>query len=236
MTAPTKVSDSSSGWTDLTSATRTTASLTWLTGDLMLVIGWTENPSITLGTPTGLTGLTLAACTGYPATLAGSCPVYAWSGTAVSGNSGTVGSTISSSTNSGGIHAFLFRGHNGLGAVPTPAQSGAGLVLSTTRTGTNSLVVGMVIDSPATNDTTVATLPAGATQDDAAFVSGRATAFSFDWGDQGGAGTTSYGIDSATFTTAGPVSRGVFEIQGVGSSLINPRHPSRVALHRASNW
>lgn len=236
MAAPTKVSDSSSGWTT-TGATRSTGSLTWQTGDLMLIVGFTENTGTTLSTPTGLTGLTLAALTGYPATLAGSAPIYAWSATASSGSSGTPSTNVSSSTNAAGIHAFVFRGHNGIGAVPTPVQSGTSLVLPTTRTGQHSLVVAIVVDGNATNDTTVTTLPsAGATQDDAAFMTGRATSFSFDWSDQGGPGTTSYGIDSATFTTTGPVSCGVVEITGFGDAgprLLVGASPAAV---RASAW
>lgn len=240
MAAPTKVADSSSGWTTTGTTSRTTGSLTLQAFDLVVLVGWTENNATTLTTPTGLTGLTgltFAALTGYPATLAGSAPIYAWSATASSGGSGAVSTDISSSTNAGGIHAFVFRGHNGLGAVPTPVQTGTSLVLSTTRTGQHSLIVAIVIDSNATNDTTVAATPAaGATQDDAAFVSGRATSFSFDWTDQSGVGTTSYGVDSATFSTPGPVSCGVIEITGFGDPgprLLAGASPAAV---RASAW
>lgn len=236
MTAATRVANSSSGWGTTGSATRSTGSVTWLTGDLMLVVGYSENVGTTLSTPTGLTGVTLAAVTGFPTTDPSAAPIYAWSAVASSGSSGAVSTTLASSTNAAGIDVFIFRNSGGLGAVPTPLTTGTSLVISTTRTGSNSLVVGVVVDSNATNDVTVATLPAGATQDDAATVTGRATAFCLDWGDQGGAGTTSYGLDSATFTSTGPMVRAAFEILGLGSSLINPRHPSMVPLHRAANW
>lgn len=237
MAAPTKVADSSSGWATTGTTSRTTGSLTWQTGDLVVVVGWTENDATTLTTPTGLTGLTFAALTGYPAQLSGSSALYAWSAVATSGSSGTISTTISSSTNAAGIHAFIFRAHNGLGAVPTPAQSGTSLVLSTTLTGQHSLVVAIVVDGNATNDTTVTAIPsAGATQDDAAFVSARATSFSFDWSDQGPPATTNYGVDSATFSTPGPVSRGVIEITGFGDPgprLLAGASPAAV---RASAW
>lgn len=79
-------------------------------------------------------------------------------------------------------------------------MSGGAVSLSLTRNTDNCSIVEGLFDYSASADVTVTTNPAGGTQDDAISVGTSYAAFVFDWGDQGVAGTTSYGLTNGTGT------------------------------------
>ena len=212
--APTLIGTSGSTWND-TSSTETTGSLSWQTGDLIVVTGMTEDQLISLSTPTA-TGLTFAAVSGFPTNLANTCKGYAWTATAGSNGSGTISSGTGGSYMAG-IQAYVFRGSDGIGNT-AQTTSGTALTISLTRNYANSMVVWAAGDWGATNDTTVSSDPVGGNQRQAAWRSGVATLFDFDWGDQGSAGSTSYGISG--FSPGNVFTKIALEVRG-SSNIIS---------------
>jgi hypothetical protein len=232
MPAPTLRSQTGSTWTDVTSATRVTGTLTWVSGDLIVVGGVTEdNTSATLGVPTA-TGLTFTQLT--VTNTASTCKLYIWTAKATADGSSTISSTISTSTKMGGIHAWAYGGTGGTGAVANKV-TGTGDTLSLTRLVPNSAVIWIGGDFGATNDVTVTSVPAsGGTQREAATVAAHATMFAFDWTDQGAPGATSYGI--AAFTTVGIFSMIALEITGWTPRATLATVPNGQVMSRAGAW
>lgn len=196
MAAPTLTSQTGSTWTDI-SATDTTGTLTWNTGDLILVIGVTEDQSATFNTPTA-TGLTFSAL-GTAITASSSCWVHAWSATAASSGSGTVSATANLGGSAArGIHAFAYGGCTGFVRTNLGTQSSTQTV-SVTRTQANSAMVFWSADWSASGTAGLGWTPAGQTQAQAISIANY-SAFAAYWGDQGSAGTTSYGTTGLTGT------------------------------------
>ncbi len=220
MPAPTLVSQSGSTWNDLSTADEVTGSITWSAGDLILVVGWTEDQTVTLNTPTA-TGLTFSAL-GSPITTGSSCWVHTWTATAGSGGSGAVTGPRLAGTGSAnrGIHALVYSGHSGTGARAAPAASSAQTV-SLTRTGANSAVVCVSADWSATGIGGLGGAPAGQTQLRAADAV-NCEAFLAHWGDQGAAGTTSYGTTGLSGTQFSKIA---VEILGTASTATQVQQP-----------
>lgn len=182
-----------SNFSDNTSGSETTASATWSSGDLIVVLGITaDNGSATLATPTA-SGLTFSAVSGTPTNTTNRTKVYAWTATAGAGGSGTI-AAVKNDIITSGLAAFVFTGSDGIGGAAISAALGSTTTQSLTRTGENSHVVQIWGDWNAVNDTTVTWTPSGETQREAVFVSGQSTFFVASWGDQGASGTTSYGF------------------------------------------
>lgn len=213
-TAPTRSDTQVSNWTDSTGS-EATGTLTWSSGDVIVVMGATENQNISLGTPTA-TGLTFSLVTSVGSD--NDCVIYLWSATAGSSGSSTVNSTGGgTSTNAmRGLIAYAFSGSNGLGATGTLASS-ANKVVSLTRANNNSAVVTMMGDWNAVDDTIVTASPAGGTVRQTGHVSAAATFFAIDWGDQGTAGNTSYGITDHTGTV--DMTGIAVEVRGINATL-----------------
>lgn len=189
----------------------------WVSGDEIIILGGTEDQSFTMNTPTvtGLTGtgLTFSAKTGLPTTTANSCKGYGWRAIATGTGSGTI--TVPSTAI--GRHVALAwkvdagtsTGGSGTPAVATTTAK----TVSLTRTGANSAVLTVLFDWSADTDVTVTSSPAGGTQRLAANIPpGIYTAFSFDWANEGAAGTTSYGVANASGT--GTLTKIAVEIPG----------------------
>lgn len=176
-----------------TGATETTGSLSWLSGDRLLVLGMTEDNGVTLSTPGGLTNLTLSALTGSPTTAASSCKGYAWGGTATGSGSGTIATTITGATKAF-IVAFLYRDSDGFGTPVVSAALGAATTQSVTRVQANSAVAQIWGDWEAVNDIAVTWTPTGQTQMLALNIGGGLQGYSAHWPDQGATGTTAYGF------------------------------------------
>lgn len=198
-------------------STETTGTVTWQAGDLIVVVGGTENGSITLSTPSA-TGLSFNLVTSVNAGDSNNTLNYLWSATAASNGSSAVTSTCLQGMC--GISVFVYRGSSGLGNYNTLSNS-TNKVISLTRGSDKSAVVVSMWDWNAVNDTTVNSSPSGGTQRVAQWVNGKATAFVFDWGDQGTAGTQNYGITNHTGTVK--MSGIVVEIKGGGLPQIKVR-------------
>jgi hypothetical protein len=191
----------------------------------VLVIGVTEDSSISLATPTA-TGLTLAALGTAQAT-GSSCWLHMWEATAASGGSSAVSAAAvgGASTSMRALQAFAFGNCTGFvrtsGATLTGTQA-----VSVTRTQANSFVAFASGDWSASGTAGLAWTPAGQTQLQAA-TTANAALFCAYWGDQGSTGTTSYGttgLAGTKFTLA------AVEILGtVGGATFIARHQSSSA-------
>lgn len=197
-TPPTVSDYDSSDFVTPTSASEVTGSITWSTGDLVLVFGGCENGSNTLNTPTA-TGLSFGLITSIDSGVGGNSSVFLWSATAASGGSGTVTSTINGGSASRGLAAYVFSGSGGLGGNATLSGSTA-KTISLTRGNANSAVATMLADWNAISDTVVTSSPGSGTVRQATESPAHATYFVTDWGDQGSPGVTSYGITNHTGT------------------------------------
>lgn len=229
MAAPTLTSQTGSTWNDATGTTETTGTLTWNSADLVLVVGFTEDSSLTLTTPTA-TGLTFAALGSAQAT-ASSCWVHAWTATAASPGSTTVGSTHSSGATAG-IHAYAFGGCTGF-VRTSGATLNATQTVSVTRTQNNSFMVFISADWSASGTAGLAWTPAGQTQVQAAS-NANAAAFCAYWGDQGSAGTTSYGTSGLSGTKYTVAAIEILGTVGGPAFVATPPYVIRQAVKRAS--
>lgn len=193
MAQPTLASYQQSTWSGSSSASEVTATVTWSTGDLVVVLGATDDNVNTLALQ-NVTGLTFSPVTGSPSNVASSAKVYGWSAIATAGGSSALTATVDGSTAARGLSVFVFSGSDGVGGVSVSGALDATTTQSLTRTGANSHVVQAWSDWNAVNDTTVTWTPTGETQRVAQFVGGRATFFVANWGDQGASGSTNYGF------------------------------------------
>lgn len=207
-TAPTL--DSYAASTSFTSGTdRSTASVSWTDGANVLVGGVTEDNAILIqstvigGSPQlpTATGLTFAAVANSPTTTGSKTKAYWWNAIASGAGSSVITCHLSNSGSFGGIGVWVFSGSDGIGtAGMQQARPGSTTApnVSLTRSGDNSFVLGSLGDWSAVNDTTVTGSPAtNYQQRHAQNVGGAATLFLLQWGDQGAAGTTSYGVTGA---------------------------------------
>lgn len=211
MAAPTLRDYVESVWSDQVSAgtEASTAALDWTTsGDLILVLGATENNDQTLATPTA-TGLTFSAMSGTPTNTSNSCKAYAWSATASGSGSSTVSSTSGGGTSQRGLSAWAFGDSSGLG---TPVVNvGTGRTVSMTVAGPDSTVVMVLADWTATSDVAFTSTPSGATVREAVNGTG-ATFLVLEWTNQA-AGTRNYGVNT-DWTGTGTISKVAVEVKG----------------------
>jgi hypothetical protein len=213
VTAPSLIQYAETVWN--TSSGASTASITWLAGDVIVVIGGTADSSEAIPTPT-FSGGTLAAITGAACTGASDCYANAWSCTPVSGGSGTVSSTGASAHN-WGMGVWVWRGSGGVGNVGASGTTVNGnLTQSLVRGGANSCVAGGLFDWAAGATTGYGWTPAVANDRQHAAIGTQYSVYVADWGDQGSPGTASYGI---TGITSGPFARLLVEITGTGGSV-----------------
>lgn len=225
MPAATLTSQTGSTWTDIAGTSETTGTLNWNTGDLILCMGFSEDATLTISTPTA-TGLTFAALGTVQATAA-SCWAHAWTATAATTSSSVVTGAIGAGgTGMRGIHALSFGNCTGFVRTNLGTQTST-KVVSITRTQANSLIVAQLADWSASGIAGLGWTPAGQTQLQAAN-SVNATAFLAYWGDQGATGSTSYGatgISGTKYTVTGIEVLGT--VGGSTAEHVFPRRPSR---------
>lgn len=213
---PTISAFQSTNWADLSSAAETTASISWASGDLILVVGGTESGSWTLTTPTA-TGLSFSLVTSVGTGDGSNATAYLWSATAGSAGSSTVSSNgVEAGSVARGIAAYVFTGTGGLGNNATIVGSSS-KTINLNRGTANSAVVNIMSDWQAISDTTVTSSPVGGTVRVAQESPAHATFFVTDWGDQGASGTTSYGIGDHTGTV--DMSGIAVEVKGLAGSF-----------------
>lgn len=204
-TTPTLISTSGNTWTTTTGTARTTGSVSWVAGDVIIVVGITEdNTTATLGTPTG-TGLSFTLVTST--NTASTCKAYVWQAKPIASGSSTINSTASGALMAN-IQAYVYRSSAGVGATAA-VVTGTALTNSLTRTYDNSAVLWVAGDYGAGVLGTTVASPTG-TVDQAARVAGSATHFAVHYGNQGTAGATSYGISG--FTSAGVLTKIAIEV------------------------
>lgn len=195
-TPPTVTASSNSTLTGA-AASEVTGSVSWNSGDLVVVTGITDDQADTLGVPTTSgSGLSFTQKVTTAGTNGADCKAYVWSAIASATSSGTI-----SSTASGSIHAMMnalvYSGSAGLGASNSGVNLAGGTApsVSLTRANDNSAVIVAICDFNGGNDATVTNSPAsGGTQRIATVDSPFLTGFAISWTDQGAAGTTSYGF------------------------------------------
>jgi hypothetical protein len=222
MAAPTLTDYQQSNWTDNVNTSEVTASATWSAGSVVVVVGITEDDSNTLATPTWSDSATFSALSGTPTSAGSSCKGYAWVATANGAGSGVITSTVDANFRRRGIAVFVYSGSDGIGNVSVSAALGATTTQSLVRAHANSAVISVWGDWAAVNDTTVSWTPASFTQRVAEFVTA-ASFFLGDWGDQGAAGTTSYGFTG--HAGGGDFTAITIEVRGAaaaGSSSVSP--------------
>ncbi len=198
-TPPTVSDYQASTWTDNGTTSEVTGTLTWSSGDLIVVVGVGENGGFRLNTPTA-TGLSFSLITSVGSGVGGDGLVYMWSATAGSGGSSAVTATLIDAGAAGrGIAAFAFTNSGGLGNTATMSASTA-KTFNLVRGTANSAVVNVMTDWNAVADTAVNTSPAGGVVRQASEDPAHATFFANSWSDQGATGTTAYGITDHTGT------------------------------------
>lgn len=219
MTQPTLVAVVASDFTASGSTGRPlVSSLTWSTGDEFFALGMSEDQGATFTAPT-VTGLTFTLTgAGIPTSTSNSCKGYLWRATAGSSGSGTPTATISSAGAKGGIIIGQFSGCGGLGNIGVLTSTAD--TVSLIRSGANSHVMVIAGDWGANAVGSSTFTPAGSTTDVRVTDAGSATFFGAHWGDQGSAGTTSYGV--ATFTSADNIAKVAIEVLGAaGGATLN---------------
>lgn len=191
-----------------------TASITWLAGDYIVVVGGTETSSTTIATPTA-TGLTFQLLQSL--LTASNCAVYVWVARAASNGSGAITADTGGSVNSAkGISAFVVHDSSGVGAFANIDGTTA-KTISLSTTAADSAVICVLCDFNAVNDTTVDPTPAtNGTVKLAMNSPGFYSAYVVQWTSQGAVATTSYGITNHTGTV--DMSGIVLELRSVGVS------------------
>lgn len=176
-------------------------SLSWSVGDRVYVIGvGADQSGFSFNTPsTAGSNLGGFASIAGPTTAASSTRVQAWMATATGVGSGTISQSVNG-TQVWGIVAWAVAGSDGVGNVATATATGSPETVSLVRSDDHALVLAVVADWGAASPTGHTWSPSGQTEREATTFGTDYTIYAADWGDQGTAGTTSYGV---TVTASG---------------------------------
>jgi hypothetical protein len=203
--APVLVQYTETDWT--TTGAKATASISWLLGDVVVIIGGTESQSTTITpTATGLAFLPDAALTA-----GSSCWAQSWRCTATAPGTSVVTATPAG-VGQHGIAVWVYRGSDGVGN--RAAATATAKTLSLTRGRANAAVVEGLFDFDAGSVASRVWAPGSQTEREASANSGYSV-FVADWADQGVIGTTSYGISGTAST--GQHSKIALEIYGTAT-------------------
>ena len=196
--APTLADYQTSTLDDRTTGDEVTAAITWQSGDVILVLGATEDSPVLFDTPTA-SGLAFSLVVSD--TSANNSTVYAWAATAAGNGSSQVTAVPLGDTGSQmrGLISMVWRGSAGIGNYGT--RIGSTTPTAALSRGTaNSAVATIHADWNALSDTAVTATPSGGTVRSTAHVSLSATFFAATWPDQGTTGSADYGITDYTGT------------------------------------
>jgi hypothetical protein len=199
-------------------STINSASVSWLTGDVIVVIVLDELTA-TIGLPTA-TGLTFVQQQASAA--AGACAVKSAGVIAPSGGSSAVSATIS--TGDAGMGVWVWRGSDGLGN--STEQHTTAKTKSLTPVDTHSAYCWSVGDFNADNATGVL-LPTPTTTQEAAQVAAHYTVYSGNLNDEATGAATLFGISGVMST--GPYTICVQEVLGTGG-VVGPLQYTGVRL------
>jgi hypothetical protein len=208
-TAPTLVSYTQAASWITGGASKSTASVSWNSGDLIVACGGAESNG-GLGTPTA-TGLTFSSVrSNAAANTASSQLAYA---TAASTSSSTITMAYSGSAGEHwGFGVWVFRSHGGTGN-SAEQHTSTRTVSLTPAGGAHSAMVYCTFDYAAATAQTVTPTPTDARQ--AAQDTNHYTLYVDDLTDQASSGANPYGIGG---TGSGPFSIVVLEVKGVAAS------------------
>jgi hypothetical protein len=198
-------------WQLSTTPRSVSSSVSWETGDVIIVHGGVADDGDSLATPT-VAGLTFALVL-ESVPNADSCRSYVWAATAASPGSGTVeGSKPGGGSTTWGIAVEVWHGTDGVGNSATNTSTTK--TVSLTRGFENSGVSYGGFDWSASSAAATWT-PSGQTVIES---SGDDTNYGIHvayWGDQGAAGATSYGISSAS---SGDFAKVAVEVKGTAGA------------------
>lgn len=204
MAEPTLANAYTSTWTDkATNGSESVTGVAWNAGDVVIVLQGTEANDGTQFNPPTNANLTFneLALEVNDDVAANEC--YVGSFAAIAGSSQTAQTITSTCTTAGkmrGMRVLVYSGSDGVGNTATIDGSTA-KTISLIRGSANSHVAVIMWDWDAVNDVAVNATPTGTVQN-ATHVAGSATGFCCTFGDQGAAGTTSYGITDHTGTVS----------------------------------
>jgi len=186
--------------------------VSWQTGDTVYVFGATaQASSTTLGTPTHAgSNLPAFAAVGAAVGSGSQCWAHTWKAVATGSGSSVISETATSTADPWGIIAWVARGSDDTGTRASDVS--ATKTVSLTRGDDHSLVLEIIADYAA-GSATLTWTPSGQNQREATQDAGLYTVGVADWGDQGSAGATSYGV-SAGFDATGPLTKIALEILG----------------------
>lgn len=186
------------------SPTATSASVSWLAGDVIVVIVMDEGVA-TIGTPTA-TGLTFTSPVSNNA--AGTCASRGAYVVAAAGGSSAVSATLS--TGHGGLGVWVWRGSEGIGS--SVEQHTTTRTKALVPVDTHSAYCWTVGDFAAGATTSVVLTPTPTTTQESALDVGHYTVYSGNLNDQASAASTNFGTSGGTVT--GPSSIIAMEVLG----------------------
>jgi hypothetical protein len=183
-------------------ASKSTASVSWLAGDILVMVAGVEGAD-TIGVPTA-TGLTFTSRALN--TAASTCGSRAATAVAGAGGSSAITATNSSSVHHWGFGVWVFRGSDGFDAAAE--QHTATKTVGLTHTDTHSATCWGVFDFAAAATTGITPSPTATDVRQSAQDSPAYTRYVADLTDQASSGSVSYGITGGSGT-------GPFSIAGV---------------------
>jgi hypothetical protein len=194
-------------WFSATTPRSVSSSVSWQAGDLVIVHGLASDESTELGTPT-VSGLTFTLVSGTGTASASQGRSYIWEATAASSGSGTVEGTRIAGSFHWGICVEVWRNSDGIGtiAVNNSATKTVSVARSDAKSGVSYGAVDWDASSAAATWTPTGETVIESNGDNANYAQHIAW-----WADQGAAGTTSYGISSAS---GGTFNKSAVEILG----------------------
>jgi hypothetical protein len=216
MAAPTLIQYAETAWTG--AGTKSTPAITWLTGDLIVVLALDESGTVSVAAPTA-SGLVFTAGTAV-GTSSANCEGNSWSAVAASGGSQAV-TSAGATANDWGMAVWVFRNSGGIGNRATSTTSAK--TVSLVRSGANSFVVFASGDFAAAATAGYSFTPAVGNDRQHVNDGAHYSVYVADFGDQGTAGTTSYGTSGET--SAGPFTNLALEILGTASAGANASMP-----------
>lgn len=225
--APTLVAYTQTAWSGTGTSKSVGASISWETGDEIYVLGMTADEGTTLSAPT-VTGLTFNAVGTNPIGGVDNCQGYKWKATAASASSGTIQGNASNTTNEWGIAVWQFRGSDGTGTEASNASTTK--TVSMARSNDHSMVIEAIGDWSAAVTTSYAWTPTVTNEREAAQHTNYTT-YAANWGDQGSAATTSYGISGTAST--GVHTKTALEVLGTVAAVVMP--PPSMIVNQAVN-
>lgn len=212
-TPPTLISytEPAGEWTAGSGGTWTSPSISWQTGDVIIVIGGASS-IVTFGTPTA-TGLTFTIRASNNPGSGSTCPSFVATAVAASSSSAAVSVTVTNGSTHSGIAIWVWRGSDGFGNT-IEQHTATHSINMTPAGGADSAVCWGVFDFAAGSLGTITPTPTN-TRERA--VDGTSyTYYVADLIDQTGAGAVAYGL---TGSGGGPFSVIGIEVKGAAATV-----------------